>query len=435
MEHNLPRQFIKYVTFNILGQMGYAFYTMTDTFFVSTNLGADGLTALNLAFPMFCLISGLGLMVGIGASTRFSILKSQQKKQEANHIFTHAMVLSTFLGTVMFILGLFASKPLTTLLGADAEVFDITHRYLNIILCLAPAFIFNHTLQCFIRNDGSPLLSMTAMVIGSLSNIVLDYLFIFPCKMGIAGAALATGLSPLISLVVLSTHWLTKKNTFHFTLPQWKSLPSHGHLIVSNGLSPFLTELASGIVMFLFNAILLKLSGNIGVAAFSVITVISLVVIALYSGLSQGCQPLISQAYGKKRPSDVSTLYHYALKTSLLLSTLIYLTIYFQAPTLVSIFNSDHNPQLATLAIHGLKLYFLACPWIGLNIVRAIYFISLNQPRPAQFISALRSFILLVPMAFLMSSLFGISGLWLSYPLTECLVFLLSINKRCHLIS
>lgn len=290
------KYFCKYITLNILGQIAYSCYTMADTFFVSAALGADGLTALNLAFPMFCLINGTGLLIGMGGGTRFSILESRGENKQANVIFTNAIYLWIFFSVIFVLLGYFLSDCLTRILGADETVFSLTHTYLKVMLLFAPAFLMNSLLQCFVRNDGCPSRSMLAMIAGSISNVILDYVFIFPFDMGIFGAIFATGLSPIISMIVLSPYFIRKENSFHFV--KNSLLKDAVTDIISSGIPSFVTELTSGIVMLLFNFIILRLSGNVGVAAFGVITVISLVVVAIYTGLSQGVQPLLSTNYG-----------------------------------------------------------------------------------------------------------------------------------------
>ena len=430
MNKNILKDFSKYVSFNILGQIAYSCYTLADTFFVSADLGTNGLTALNLAFPVFCMISGAGLMIGIGGSSRFSILKSRSDSKTADQIFTNAFILVFMFAAIFFFAGFFASRPLTKLLGANNQVFEITNIYLKTLMLFAPAFMLNHLLQCFVRNDGHPSLSMAAMMTGSFSNIILDYIFIFPFNMGIFGAAFATGLSPVISMLILLPYFIKKKNSFHFISTNLVQMKRNIGTILGNGVPPFLTEAASGVVMLVFNFIMLRIAGNIGVAAFGVISVISLVVIALYTGLSQGMQPLISQNHGAENKKNVRTLLNYSLVTSVLLSAVIYGIIFFNAPCLVSIFNREQDLFLAQYAIPGLKLYFTACPFIGFNIVLSTYFISINHPLPAQIISILRSFFILIPMAFILSYFWGMTGVWLAYPATEILVFIIALSKR-----
>lgn len=431
---NIFNDFLKYVSLNILGQAAFSCYTLADTFFVSANLGANGITALNLAFPVFCLINGTGLMIGMGGGTRYSILKSRGDDEKADRVFTAAVCIAACSALVFVLCGAFLSGAIAKMLGADITVFDMTNTYLKVMLLFAPAFLFNHLFQCFVRNDGNPSLSMAAMIAGSLSNVVLDYIFIFPLRMGIFGAIFATGLAPVISMAILSSYFIRKKSRFHFV----KALPKAKRVleILSSGVPSFVTEVTSGIVMLVFNFIILGLEGNTGVAAFAVITVISLVIVAIYTGLSQGVQPIISLNHGAGNPSNVKSILKYALITVFILSSVIYTVIFFGASQLVSIFNSENNRVLQALAVAGLRLYFLACPFIGFNIVTATYFTSTERPHPAQIISLLRGFLVLIPMAFLLSALLKMTGVWCAYPLTEFIVawvgvaFYISSAKR-----
>ena len=426
MNKNLRRDFTKYVSLNILGQMAYSFYTVADTFFVSADLGADGLTALNLAFPIFCLISGLGVMLGVGGGARYAVLKSRGDDAAANRTFTAAVYIAVILSSIFVFAGALLSRHIVRLLGADSSVFAITHTYLQVMMLFAPAFLMNHLLQGFIRNDGMPSLSTAAMMIGSLSNVVLDYVFIFPMGMGILGAIFATGLAPVISLGVLSPYLFQKKNHFHFAFSKEKREDVQG--ILSGGVPPLVTEVTSGVVMFLFNFIILRLTGNIGVAAFSVVSVMSLVVVALYTGLSQGLQPLLSQSYGEGRFSDNKVFLRYGLVIMLAFSVIIYSSIAVFAPQLTQVFNSEGDAALQALAVEGLRLYFLACPFLGFNVTIATYFVATQHPRPGQIISLSRGFLVLVPVAFLLSVCFKMTGVWCAYPVTEIIVALLSLK-------
>lgn len=415
--------FFKYVFLNILGQIGYSCYTMADTFFVSADLGTKGLTALNLAFPMFCLMNGIGLMIGMGGGTCYSLARSRRETQRANQIFTNAAYLTFTASALFFFVGVFLSESLVRILGADDTMFALTNTYLKVMLLFAPAFFTNNLLQCFVRNDGNPALSMTAMITGSISNVILDYIFIFPLGMGIFGSIFATGLSPLISIIVLSPYFLKGKNHFHFIRKFSLQRVSN---IVSNGIPPLVTEVSSGVVMFLFNFIILRLNGNTGVAAFGIVSVISLVVIAIYTGLSQGIQPILSLNHGAGNKENVNTIRTYALTTALLLSVVLYSILFFGADPIALVFNSEKDMLLQALAIPGIRLYFLACPFIGFNLVTATYLISTEHPRPAQIISVSRGILVLIPMAFLLSAIFGLTGVWCSYPLTEASVAIMA---------
>ncbi len=422
---NCFRNFVQYVSLNVLGMIGLSCYILADTFFVSKGLGTNGLTALNLAIPIYSFIHGSGLMIGMGGGTQYSILKSQKEDAAANRAFTNAVYLAAVFAVFFVVVGIFFSGSIVSLFGADGVVFDMSKTYLQVILLFSPAFLMNNTLLCFVRNDGAPQLSMAAMIGGSMSNIVLDWVFIFPCKMGIFGAVFATGLAPVISMLILSVHFIHRRNRFHFIKckPEARLLRN----ILSSGVPSLVTEVSSGIVIIVFNAIILKLQGNVGVAAYGVIANLSLVVIAIYTGIAQGIQPLISRNHGMKNEKNVKAIFRYAITTMLLLSAFIYTGIFLFASQITGIFNSEQNQMLQSIATQGLRLYFIACPFAGFNIVLSIYFTSTEHPKPAHMISILRGFAVIIPMAFLLSFLAQIQGVWCAFPATELLVAIIGL--------
>lgn len=426
------KEFLKYASLNVMGMLGISCYILADTFFISKGLGANGLAALNLAIPVYSFIHGCGLMLGIGGATKYSIYYSQEKTTNANITFTNTLCLAGVFSVIFFLLGLCFSSPITTLLGANKEIFDMTNIYLKVILLFSPAFITNETLLGFVRNNGNPELSMIAMVSGSLANIVFDYIFIFPCRLGIFGAVLATGFSPIFSLLILSTLKMRKLNHFHLM----RIKPDFFHLrsILSLGFPSLVTEIASGIVMIVFNMIILNLSGNVGIAAYGVIANLALVVIAIYTGIAQGMQPLISRSYGNKNLRNTRQILRYGLCAIALLSTLIYAGIYFFAEPVTAVFNSEHNSTLQKIAELGLKLYFTGILFAGCNIVLSIYFTSTEKPLPAHIISLFRGLVFILPLAFLLSCLWEITGVWLAFPAAEFLVMILGIGMYRKII-
>lgn len=418
-------EFIRYTFANVAGMLGLSCYILADTFFVSKALGSNGLAALNLAIPVYNFIHGCGLMTGIGSATRYSICKSQHREKEGNAAFTHAILLTGFFAVFFLLIGLFFSDTITMLLGADSSIFQMCKTYLRMLLLFSPAFLLNDVFLCFIRNDGAPKLAMYAMLGGSFSNIILDYVFMFPLKLGIFGAVFATGLAPIISLLIQSRFLFKKQNHFH--LRKCRLLPGLFGKIFISGLPSLVTELSSGIVMIVFNTIILGLQGNYGVAAYGVVANLSLVVIAIYTGISQGIQPLISRDYGLNNLSCIQKTLKYALSLVALLSAAIYGFVFFGADAITLIFNSERNATLQAIAVYGLRIYFTGCIFAGLNIVLATYFTSTDNAKPANIISLLRGFILIVPFALLFSLLFNITGLWCSFPATELLTACVAI--------
>lgn len=419
-QNNIFYTFMKYSTLNVLGMLGLSCYILADTFFVARGMGVNGLTSLNLAIPIYSFIHGLGLMIGMGGSTRYSISKSIHRKNSSSIIFTQSLKFTIVLSLILLTIGLFFSSNIATLLGSSDTTHSMTDTYLKTILVFAPIFMLNNLFICFVRNDNNPKLSMYAMLIGSFSNVILDYIFIFPLDMGIFGAALATAIAPIISLMILSLHFLKKKNSFIYVKSKLK-MESIKDICVL-GISALITEVSSGVVMIIFNGIILSLLGNIGVAAYGILANIALVITAIFTGISQGIQPIISQNYGSSNKNNVRKIYSYGIITALICALIIYIIIFVFSNPIVSIFNGEHNLALEEIAINGMHIYFTAFIFTGVNIVTSIYFSSIDKPKHSFIISILRGFILIIPITLLLASLLGINGVWMSLPITEFIV-------------
>ncbi len=420
------REFLKYTSLNVLGMVGLSCYILADTFFISKGLGANGLAALNLAIPIYSFIHGCGLMLGMGGGTKYSIFRGQNASKNADAVFTNTLYMAVVFAGFFMLMGIFFSQELTLLLGADTEIADMTKTYLRVILLFSPAFTMNNICICFVRNDGNPRLSMLAMLGGSFSNILLDYILIFPCHMGILGAVLATGIAPVISMGILSRHLLSERRGFHaaWERPRVTMIRS----IVSLGFPSLVTEISSGIVMIIFNMLFLTLAGNVGIAAYGVIANLSLVVVSIYNGIAQGIQPVISRAYGKREKETIRQTFRYGVFTVVMLSILIYVVMFLFADPITGIFNSEGNTRLQELAGNGMKLYFTVVPFVGFNILVSAYFTSIERAVPAQVISVVRGFVLIIPMAFALAALAGIAGVWLAFPVTEGMVCLMGVG-------
>ena len=213
--NNTPlRAFARYASLSTLGMIATSCYILADTFFVAQGLGTNGLAALNLAIPVYNVIHGTGLLLGMGGATKFAILKSQGAHRRANTVYTHTLVIAAAAAVVFMAAGLFGAPVLAALLGAKGEIAGMTATYLRVLLLFSPAFLLNDLFVCFVRNDGAPSLSMAATVVVSLANVVMDYIFIFPCGLGIFGAVLATGFSPVIGICIQAPHWAARRCGF-----------------------------------------------------------------------------------------------------------------------------------------------------------------------------------------------------------------------------
>ncbi|MGL4344940.1 MAG: MATE family efflux transporter [Cellulosilyticaceae bacterium] len=411
------KMFMSYVLLNMLGMLGISCYILADTYFIANGIGAGALTALNLALPIFGLVNGIGLLLGIGSGTRYTLLLSKNKAREANQIFSQTLLIGLMMGALISVSGIVGSKTICMWLGADTTTFDMMNAYLKIILGLAPFFILNYILIAFVRNDGEPKLTMMAMIFGSLVNIILDYWFVYPLGMGMFGAALATGIAPMISMSILSVHFFKKNSRLRLvkSKPQLRTLTDSLGL----GISAFVTELSTGIVLLVFNLVILELAGNVAVAAYGIIANISLVCLALFTGIAQGVQPLISRYYGAGDMKKVYQALRYALGLAVGLGIVLYVGIYGFANPLIAVFNKEQDVLLAQLALSGMHIYFIGIIFAGINIVGAAYLSATEKGKKGFSISMLRGLVLIIPSVMGLAMTIGLNGVWMSFVGTE----------------
>lgn len=425
-EQNLNRTFARYMSLNILGMLGMSGYILADTFFVSSRLGSDGLAALNLAISVFGFINGLGMMLGIGGATRYAICKAREDDREANASFTLSLVAGIGAGVVLVLFGLLFPRPLAGLLGAEDRILPMCAVYLRTAFLFAPFFILNHILVAFVRNDGSPKLAMTAMLVGSLFNIVLDYLFLYPLNMGIFGAALATGTAPIIGIAISSIHIFSGRSQFR-AVPTGLSLRKMA-AVAGLGIAAFINEFSSGITLVVFNLLVMHAAGTIGVAAYGVVANLALVVLSVFTGIAQGSQPLLSHAYGMQDLSVVRRVYHMALLLASALGLLALGAALLFPTQLVSLFNSEGNAALQAIAEPGLKLYFIGFLFVGFNFVSVALLGATEQAGASFRVSFFRGCLGIVPAACLFAFLFGMTGIWLAFPAVELVTLFLSVR-------
>nr|WP_297176013.1 MATE family efflux transporter [uncultured Agathobaculum sp.] len=424
------RSFGRYAAPGILGQVGISCYILADTFFVSRGAGATGLAALNIALPLYNLMNGIGLMIGVGSATHFTICRAQGQQKEADRAFTHAAGLVLMAGLFFLLLGVLAAGPLARLLGADAETFPLTSVYLRTLLCFGPFFIMNNVLLAFVRNDGGPSRAMCGMIIGSLSNVVMDYVFIFPLGMGMFGAALATGVSPIISMLILSGHLRSPARGFHLLRTRL-----HLHLLpalCTPGLPSLISELSSGVVLLLFNLILLRLAGNTGVAAYGIVANLALVAVAVFTGLSTGVQPLVSHSSGTGDHAALHRLFRYGIVTALGVATALYALVFTFADPISAAFNSAGDPVLHRYAVSGLRIYFLGFWCAGLNLTTAAFFSASNHAGMGFAISLVRGVAAVPPVLLALAAIWGVTGVWAAFPMVEAVTAALTLFCVCR---
>ena len=419
----IEKRLRKYIFPSILAMTGVSLYILADTFFISVAAGADGICALNLILPIWCLLFAFAAMIGTGAATRYSIVKASGGT-DANKYFSNAIFFALIVSLPFVLGGLIIPDKVLILLGANKEILDVGVIYLRTAMCFTPFFIINNIVSSFVRNDGAPKVAMAATLISSFFNIIFDYVFMFPMGLGMFGAALATGISPVVGIAICLTHYFSKNNTIKF---EW-CLPSVKKLYYSCilGISGFISEIASGVTSLVFNFILLYIAGNVGVAAYGVIANISIVCIAMFGGIAQGLQPMASEAEGRGEDDVKVRVIRHSLIIGIIVALIIVGACWIFASPIVSIFNSEGSAELQAYGETGLRLYSLGFLFAGMNIIIAGFFGAVDKPRECAIISIIRGVIAIVAFAALLSSLLGINGVWLSFAASELVTLIVA---------
>ena len=421
---NLTKQFFKYVSQNIFGLLGTSCYILADTYFIAQAAGTDGVTLLNLCLPIYNLIFAFGSMIGLGASTRYAILRAQGDAR-AQRYFSNAIFSVCILAVPFMLVGIFRPDGLLRLMGGDADIVALGMNYARIFLMFTPFFMCNYVVASFVRNDGDPSLAMVATLSGSLFNVVFDYIFIFPMGLGLPGAALATAISPILSIAVCSAHFIKKSNTITFVrkAPSVRLLAQSCQL----GISGFVGELSSGVTTTVFNFLLLRLAGNVAVAAYGVVANFALVATAIFNGVAQGAQPLVSQCYGKNEMAGARKLLLLGCGTALGLAALLYGVVFGYTDALTALFNSESSALMAEFAHSGMRIYFVGYFFAGCNIVAAGYLGAVNRPAEASITSLCRGMVAIVVCSLMLSALFGMNGVWAAFPVSEAITLALTV--------
>ena len=421
---SLTRQYFKYVSQNIFGLLGTSCYILADTYFISQAAGTDGVALLNLCLPIYNFIFAIGSMLGLGAATRYAILRAQGDERAVRY-FSNALLWALVFALPFMLAGVFCPEVLLRLMGGDCEIIALGVGYARIFLLFTPFFMCNYIVASFVRNDGDPSLAMVATLCGSLFNVVFDYIFMFPMGLGLPGAALATAVSPVLSILICSRHFLKKENTIRFV----RQLPSPRLLAQSCqlGVSGFVGEMSSGVTTTVFNLLLLRLAGNVAVAAYGVVANFALVATAIFNGVAQGAQPLVSECYGKGDRAGTRKLLLLGSGTALVLAAVLYSVVFGATDALVGIFNSENSVRMAQFAHMGMRLYFIGYFFAGFNIVAAGYLSATDRPAEASITSICRGMAAIVVCSLVLSRLFGMNGVWAAFPVSELLTALLTL--------
>ena len=272
-------------------------YVVIDGIFVGRGVGVDGLAAVNIALPLILFISAIVMMLSMGGGSLTSIELGKLNNNKANNIFRLTFLTIVIFAMIITVICLLFPEQVARFLGASEGLLEISKTYIFYYVLFSIFSSISLTLSVFIKNDQNPSLAMYGMIVGAVTNIFLDWLFVFPLEMGIKGAAIASGLGQILSCLILSTHFIKKKGILMFGLP--KKEPCLLKEIVKIGTPEFVTQMSLPISTLLFNLVIMASFGDIGISAFSIATYLISVVVLAFIGLAQGVQPLFSRSLGE----------------------------------------------------------------------------------------------------------------------------------------
>lgn len=401
----------------IMGMLVNALYNVVDSIFVGHGVGAIGLAAVTIAFPIMIVLMGFGMLVGVGATTLVSIRIGEQKKAEAEKILGNAFILIIIIAIVISTAGLVLLEPMLIMLGADPNVLPYARDFTQIIL-LGSVFMFTgFGLNNIIRAEGSPRIAMVTMIISALLNTVLNPLFIFVFHLGIRGSALATVLSQAVSALWVLGHFLGPKSY----LKLYKSNFFISKKIVINifkmGSSAFFMQIAASVVAGLFNYTLLFYGGQMAIAAMGIINRMSMLILMPIFGISQGAQPIIGYNYGAKNYNRVKEAIKKGVIAATAISVVGFVIIQVFDTQIMRLFTTE--PALIMLGATGLKVFLSMLPIIGFQIMGATFFQAIGKPVQALLLSMSRQLLILIPMLLVLPRFIGLTGVWLSGPIAD----------------
>lgn len=424
LESDVKKLFFHYLIPSIGGMIGLSLYIFFDTMFVGQGVGSEGLAALSIAIPMYNVYNAIGLLLGVGGATVLSIYIGEGNNRKANEAFTLSVLFNIILGIILTIIQVIYIDEICYFLGASEELFPLVKEYLYIMAMFTWAFMLSGTMVAMVRNDKNPKLAMWAMLTGSISNIFLDWLFIIVFNMGMTGAIVATVISPLITLSIISLHFIKKLNTIKFVKVGFSF--SFMMRIIKNGLASFILEFSSAIVIFAFNGTMFKLIGPLGLSAYSIVANINLICAAVFTGIGQAVQPIISVNYGAKNTKRINGSLKLTLITSAIFGVIFYIIGMVMPRAIVQIFNKD-NMELMNITVRGIKIYFTAFLVMGLNITMVSYYQSIEKSKISIIASLSRGVIFILAGLLILPKFLSVDGAWITVTFAEAITLVLNM--------
>jgi len=417
-EKSIGRLMWKFFVPAFVGVVVNSLYNIVDRIFIGRGVGAIALSGLSAVFPIMLIVMAFGMLVGLGSGVNISISMGQKKHDRAEKVLGNGLSITILLAAFVSILGFAIKTPVLKLFGATAETMNYAQQYLNIILYGAVFQMIGFGLNNVIRSEGNARIAMYSMLLSAGANLVLDPIFIFGLGMGVKGAAYATVLSMILLDIWVVVHFLSKRAVNRLKFKNLKLDFEIIGRIFAIGMSPFSMQMASSLVMGLFTNQLIKHGGDLAVGALGIIFSVSSLLTMSMVAINMASQPIIGFNFGAKQYDRVKKTVQIAILSATTVAVVSWLGVELFPAPIVRLFNTK-DQQLFELAVNGMRIFMLALPVVGFQIVAGNFFQSIGKAKVAMFLSLLRQLILLAPLLLLLPMAFGLNGVWMSSPISD----------------
>ncbi len=412
-------EFLKYAIPSAFSMFISALYTIIDGIFVGQGVGDAALAAVNIVLPFTVILVGMANMMAVGGGALVSKNIGAKEIDKAVNIFRQVCKFLLILSIVISIICVIFTNQIVKLLGATKNLQGLAVDYLRFYALFSIPNLIGIVLNSFVRNDQKPKLAMVSIISGAITNIILDYVFIFKLGFGIKGAAIATGLGQIVTVSILLPHFIKKKGYLSFGKVKLQIESIKEFLKI--GFPSFFTQASFSVIVLLHNVIITKNIGEIGVSAYSIINYIGTNIYMVLFGLTLGAQPLISYNYGKRDDKKMLSFYKITCVSSTLFTCIAVSICYIFGRNLIQIFTSDK--EILELAYTGLRFASISYFFVGLNLNTITYYQAIEMPKYSNLICLFRSIIFLPIGLILLSNIFGVNGVWGGTLFAETITF------------
>lgn len=404
----------KYAVPAVIAMTAASLYNIIDRIFIGRipDVGTLSLSGLAVTFPIINLGAAFGAMVGVGASTLISIKLGQKDTKEAERVLGNLVTLNLIIGTLVGLLGIVFIDPLLYFFGASANTISYARDYMFIILLGNVVSHMYLGLNSALRSTGHPYAAMTATITGVVTNTILDPIFIFVLGLGIRGAAYATVLAQVVTLLYVLYVLSRRNNIIYLHSGIYRLKKQIIKSILSIGMSPFCMQLCACLVVILINKGLAKHGGDIAIAAYGIVNSITFLFVMAVLGICQGMQPIAGYNFGAQQVQRVNEVLKKAIIFATITMSCSFILCEFMPHLPVMMFTND--PELTGITINGMKIIVLMSPIVGFQIVVANFFQSIGMAKKSIFISVSRQLVMLVPFLIIFPEFWGTKGVWAS---------------------